>query len=204
MTEELRALFYERLNLNLLSFEMQEYFLKVMNNYMKHGRTYEYVESTLDRLLNFFEAIGIGNMECAIILMNFPTILNIVDELYEKYLFLGILENEDNTFRRHKFFSKTKDYRTCLNTIYARYKLCMECGYEDIKWNTLVHATDTEFAKIFVYSTYRKPYQRFTTVQEVNKYMETIDVSDLNIDRFKELPVNREIVEKYEGKRRTM
>lgn len=202
MSEQLRELFYSKLDLQYLSPAMQKHFLDVMKSYIKHGRTFEYISSTLERLLFFFRAVGIGNVEVAIILTNFPAILNIVDELYPKYVFLGIIENEDNSFRRHKFFSKTKDYRVSLEKMYARYRLCMEAGYDDIKWNTLVHASDTEFAKIFIVSTYKKPYHLFQTVEQVNDWLTNVDMSELNIDEFKALPVNEEIVENYEGKRR--
>lgn len=203
MNEQLRELFYKKLDLMYLSAETQKHFLDIMDGYIKHGRTFEYISSTLDKLLYFFRAIGIGNIETAIILTNFPSILNIVDELYSKYLFLGILENEDNSYRRHKLFSKTKDYRVSLDKMYARYRLCMEAGYEDIKWNTLVHASDSEFARIFVESTYKKPYQLFQDIEQVSKWLSSIDISELDIEEFKSLPVNEEIVEKYEGKRRT-
>ncbi len=204
MTEELRILFYEKLNLGLLSSDVQTDFFKAMDTYLSHGRTYEYVVEKLDCLLEFLEAIGIGSMECAIILINFPAILNIVDELYPKYLFLGIIENEDNSYRRKKFFSKTKDYRVSLHKIYARYVVCKKCGYEDIKWNTLVHATDAEFAKIFVVGTYRKPYQFFSSVEEVIDFLGNVDISELDIDQYKDLDVNKEIVARYENKGKTM
>lgn len=202
MNDEFKTLFYKKLDLQYLSLETQQHFLDVMECYIKHGRTYEYIASRLDRLLFFFAAIGIGNVEVSIILTNFPSILNIVDELYSKYLFLAVIENDDNSFRRHKFFSKTKDYRVSLEKMYARYRLCMEAGYEDIKWNTLVHASDNEFAKIFVEGTYIKSYQIFQTVEQVNEWLSNVDINDLNIDEYKVLPVNEEIVEKYEGKRR--
>lgn len=202
MSEQLRELFYDKLGLQYLSQETQKHFFDVMEMYIKHGRTYDFISSTLDRLLFFFRAIGVGNIEVSIILTNFPGLLNIVDDLYSKYLFLGIIENEENSFRRHKFFSKTKDYRVGLAKMYARYRLCMEAGYEDINWNALVHASDNEFAKMFIESTYRKPYQLFQSVDQVNDWLASVDISELNLEEFKSLPVNKEIVEKYEGKRR--
>ncbi len=202
MTEEMKNLFYEKLDLEHLNPTTQQYFLKVMSDYIKHGRTYEYIEEKLDRLLFFFECIDIGTTECTIILMNFPGILNIVEELYPKYLFLGILENEDNTFRYHKFFSKTKDYRVGLHKIYARYVLCQIADYPEIRWNTLVHATDSEFAKIFVMGKYKKPYQIFESVEQVLEALECVNFDTLYIDDYKELPVNKELVEKYENKAR--
>lgn len=199
---EFEKLFYDKLNLSSLSEAMQQYFLKLMNIYLKHGRSYEYVAANLDKLIDFFEGIGIGRVECAIILMNDFSLINSINELYDKYLFLGILENEDNTFRKHKFFSKTKDYRVSLNTMYARYKLCLEAGYGDINWNIIVHSTDNEFVKRFITSTYRKPYQIFESPEQVSNWLASVDMSDFDIEEFKSLAVNEEIVEKYEVQRR--
>ncbi len=204
MTKELAQLFIDRLNLDLLSKDTQTHFYDVMTRYMSHGRTYEYVVRSLDKLLEFFDIIGINRIEAVIVISNDPALLNNVDSLYDKYLFLGIIENEENTFRNHKFFSKTRDYRVSLDTMYKRYRFCLESGYNDIKWNTLVHATDNEFAKIFVESTYRKPYQKFDTLQSALEYIGSLEYPAIDIEEFKNLEVNREIVEKYEGKRRTM
>lgn len=205
MLEEVGNVFYEKLGLANLSEQMQQYFDKALKVYMSHGRTYEYVVSCLDRLLEFFEAIGIGRIECAIILMNDFTLLNTVNELYDKYIFLGVIENGDNTFRNHKFFSKTKDYRTSLAKMYARYRLCLEAGYDDINWNILVHSSDNEFTKRFISSTYRKPYQMFDSPNQVMEWLAQVDINELDLEEFKALPVNKEIVEKYEGeKNRTM
>lgn len=202
MTEELKQLFDEKLNLNLLSVDTQKYFYDVFERYMKHGRTCEFIATNLDILLYFFDAIGINRVEAVIVLANDPSLLNNVRELYNKYLFLGILENDENSFRRHKFFSKTKDYRVSLDKMYSRYKMCLECGYSDIKWNTLVHATDNEFAKIFIEGTYKKSYQLFSSLDQVMKFLEELDVSDFDIEEYKKLPVNEELVARYEEKGR--
>lgn len=202
MTEELKQFFIERLNLDLLSRDTQTHFYDVMSRYMAHGRTYEFVVNSLDKLLEFFDAIGINRIEAVIIISNDPALLNNVDALYDKYLFLGIIENEDNTFRNHKFFSKTRDYRVALDTMYKRYRFCLESGYTDIKWNTLVHATDNEFAKIFVESTYRKPYQRFDTLQSALEFISEVRYPVIDMEEFKNLEVNKELVEIYEKKGR--
>lgn len=201
MFEELKEVFYEKLDLSSLSEQMQQYFFKSLRIYLSHGRTYEYVVTCLNNLLEFFEAIGIGNVECAIILMNDFTLLN-DGNLYEKYIFLGIIENDDNTFRNHKFFSKTKDFRVSLEKIYARYRLCLEAGYTDINWNILVHSTDNEFAKRFITSTYRKPYQIFDSPEQVFDWLSKVDISELDLEEFKTMDVNKEIVAKYESKKR--
>lgn len=202
MTDELKQLFVDRLNLDLLSRDTQLHFYDVMSRYMAHGRTYEFIVSSLDNLLEFFDAIGINRIEAVIIISNDPALLNSVSALYDKYLFLGIIENELNGFRKHKFFIKTRDYRVSLDTMYKRYRFCLESGYNDIKWNTLVHATDSEFAKIFVESTYRKPYQRFSTIQEAMEYIEKVRYPEIDMEPFKNLEVNKELVELYEKKGR--
>lgn len=202
MTEELKQLFADRLNLDLLSRDTQLHFYDVMSRYMAHGRTYEFIVNSLDNLLEFFDSIGINRIEAVIIISNDPALLNNVNGLYDKYLFLGIIENELNGFRKHKFFSKTRDYRVSLDTMYKRYRFCLESGYDDIKWNTLVHATDSEFAKIFVETTYRKPYQRFSTIQEAMEYIEKVRYPEIDMEEFKNLEVNKELVELYEKKGR--
>lgn len=204
MTEELKKLFEDRLNLDLLSKDTQIHFYNIIDRYMSHGRTYDFVVKSLDILLEFFDSIGINRLEAVIVISNDPALLNNVRALYDKYLFLGILENDVNGFRRHKFFSKTKDYRVSLDTMYKRYRFCLESGYNDIKWNTIVHASDNEFARIFVESTYRKPYQRFNNLQEALEYINNVSYPEIDMEEYKELEVNREIVEKYEGQRRTM
>lgn len=59
MTDELKELFIDRLNLELLSRDTQLHFYDVMSRYMAHGRTYEFIVNSLDNLLEFFDAIGI-------------------------------------------------------------------------------------------------------------------------------------------------
>ena len=170
-----------------------------MSRYIAHGRSYEFIETNLDKLLEFFGNIGINRFEAVLVLSNDPSLLNNLNDLYYKYLFLGIIEDEEtNFYRRHKFFSKTKDYRVSLEKMYRRYKMCLDCGYDDIKWNTLVHATDNEFMKIFVIGSYKKPYQLFSSLEDVMKFMESVDVSDFDIEIYKKLSVNEELVANYE------
>ena len=162
MTDDLVHLFNDKLGLNMLSSDTQKYFFDVMERYMAHGRSYEFIATNLDILLEFFDIIGINRFETVIVLSNDPSLLNNVKDLYNKYLFLGVIEDEEsNSYRRHKFFSKTKDYRVSLEKMYRRYKMCLDCGYDDIKWNTLVHATDNEFMKIFVIGSYKKTINYF-------------------------------------------
>ena len=202
MTDNLMDFLNKELCLDSLSEQSRQYFFKVMSDYMSHGRTDEYVCANLSKLLDFFSIIGIGNVESTIILANDPSLLNITDELYQKYVFLGILENEDNTYRYHKLFSKTKDFRVSINKLYARYKLCLKAGYPDINWNILVHSSDKEFAQRFVMGTYRKPYQVFNSCEEVIEWLGAVSMEEVDIEEFKELPVNKELVEKYEKKGR--
>ena len=56
MTEELKQLFDEKLNLNLLSVDTRKYFYDVFERYMKHGRSCEFIATNLDILLYFFDA----------------------------------------------------------------------------------------------------------------------------------------------------
>ncbi len=200
-------MFYKKLFLNQCSPETQKSFLVAITRYLDHGRkdeingrTLEYVEKQLDKLLLFLESIGCTLEDAVTILINMPTILNTVDVLYDKYLFLGVLENEDNTFRKNKLVNKTKDYMVGLPKIYARYRLICESGYDKVNWNNLVHSSDKEFASIFMHGKYDKSYQMFDRQDQVANWLASIDINELNIEEVKHWPINEEIVMRYEGK----
>lgn len=212
MSEEFRNLFYSKLSLNELSPEEQSRFIYAMNKYLDHGRTgdkingrtIEFIEDRLNNLINLFEAIGLTSYEMVRTISNFPSILNNIDELYNKYVFLGLIENEENTFRKNKLINKTRDFMTSYNTIIARYTLACYTGYNNINWNLLVHSTDSEFASIFIFGTYKKPYQRFLNEKQVNAWLATVDINSTDLEYYKNLKVNEELVSKYEGKSRQL
>ena len=209
MEKEFKDLFYEKLNLYDLPFKMQSDFFISMTNYLNHGRTtkvngrtIEFVSEKLDKLLEFLCALDFSYEDIVHIITIYPEILNTVDSLYEKYLFLGIVENIENNVRRTKLYNRPKDFMVGLNKMYARYKLIIESGYNNVTWNSLVHASDREFARIFVGGSHKKPYRIFNNELGVLDYLANVDISELNIDKYKELSVNEELVSKYEGKGR--
>lgn len=215
INDEFKDLFYKKLKLATLSFEVQSKFLASITRYLSHGRkedvingrTYEFVNNKLDKLLNLLYAIGYNDAECVQIITNLPSLLNSVDDLYGKYLFLEIVENDENSFRRDKLLNKTKDFMVGLQKMYARYRLICESGYDKIRWNSLVHASDREFASIFVLGTYDKPYQMFSDETEVDEWLSRISLDDLDLEEVKKSPFNEELVAEYEeieGKRRNL
>ncbi|MDE5889095.1 MAG: hypothetical protein K2H20_03650 [Bacilli bacterium] len=207
LSSEFVEMFYRKLHLSQCSIEQQEKFLISVTRYLDHGRkeeingrTLEYVERQLDKLLKF-----LGSIECTIedavtIMTNMPSLLNTVDVLYDKYLFLGVVENEENTYRKDKLVNKTKDFMVGLPKIYARYRLVCESGYGKANWNNLVHSSDKEFASIFICGKYNKSYQLFDGYEGVMSWLADVDYSDLDIEEIKHWTINKEIVEKYEGK----
>lgn len=118
--------------------------------------------------------------------------------LYVKYLFLGVLENEENSIRKGKFIHKTKDYMVSLSKMFARYSLIKYSGYNVVNWNNLVHASDKEFFSIFVRKQKSKSYQIFSNTEEVKNWLEQVSINDLDLNMIKSLEVNREIIAKYE------
>ena len=207
MNKEFKDLFYEKLHLGSLSFKEQSDFFVSMSNYLNHGRTgeingrtFEYVSNRIDKLLEFLYVLDFNQNEVVHIITLYPNILNIVDNLYEKYLFLGEIENLDNEVRRNKLLNKPRDFMIGLNKMYARYRLIIESGYNSLTWNSLVHVSDREFCKIFIPSRYNKPYQMFDNELQVLDYLANVDINDLDMDYYKELSVNEELVRRYEGK----
>ncbi len=204
---EFLNLFYRKLDLGTMPQDVQTSFLASITRYLDHGRkdeingrTVGFVSKQLDSLINLLECIGFSKQEIVQVITNLPSILNTVDDLYHKYLFLGILENETNDFRKGKLLYKTKDFMVGLTKMYARYRLIEESGYDTFRWNSLVHASDKEFASIFVKGAYDKPYQLFEAEGGVYEWLKKVDINDLDIDEIKRMPVNEELVVKYEGK----
>lgn len=207
MKEEFKNLFYEKLDLADLDYKEQSDFFISMTRYLSHGRTEEingrtlnYVSERIDKLLEFLFALDFSLRECVLIITRHPEILNGVESLYEKYLFLGLVENMDNTVRKSNLFSRPRDFMISLNKMYARYKLIIESGYNNVTWNSLVHASDREFCKIFVEGSHHKKHQLFDNELQVLDYLVSVDINELDIDKFKEMTVNEELVRRYEGK----
>jgi len=207
MKKEFKNLFYEKLDLADLDYKEQSDFFISMTRYLSHGRTEEingrtlnYVSERIDKLLEFLFALDFSLRECVLIITRHPEILNGVESLYEKYLFLGLVENMDNTVRKSKLFSRPRDFMISLNKMYARYKLIIESGYNNVTWNSLVHASDREFCKIFVEGSHHKKHQLFDNELQVLDYLVSVDINELDIDKFKEMTVNEELVRRYEGK----
>ncbi len=206
MNDAFKELFNSKLKLKELDVGLQKEFLQAISKYLDHGRkdeingrTLGFVLKQLDSLTTFLDSVGYNNEEMVRIITNLPTILNTVDDLYNKYLLLGVLENyQKNDLRREKLLNKTKDFMVGFNKIYARYKLVCESGYERLSWNVLVHASDREFCSIFVRGTYKKHYQMFSNPTEVMKWLESVDSSEFDIESAKNWEVNKELVGRYE------
>lgn len=164
MNNEFKDLFNNKLGLASLDIHLQKEFLVAISHYLDHGRkeeingrTFGFVLKQLDSLILFLESVGYTNEEMVRIITNLPSILNTVDDLYKKYLLLGILEDpRKNNLRKEKLLNKTKDFMVGFNKIYARYKLVCETGYERLSWNVIVHASDREFCSIFIQGVYKK------------------------------------------------
>ena len=212
MPSEVAMLFEKKLHLSSIGETLKNKFLLVMSKYLEHGRTegviegrtYEYLDRHLSELILLMDAIELSNEEKVIVLTNMPSLLNTSSDMITKYLLLGVLENEDNTYRKKKLINKTNEYRIGLKKLYGRYVLATHAGYPEINWNLLVHSSDFEFAKRFVRASYYKPYQMFRDVEEVYAYLDRIDVSNIDIDEIMSWDVNRELVDKYGERKRKM
>ena len=202
MDKEFKNLFYEKLLLSDMSFKEQSDFLTSMTNYLSYDRTVDFVSEKLNKLLEFLCALDLNEKDAVRILTKYPALLNNVDDLYEKYIFLGYIENLDNTIRINKLLNNPKDYVVGLGKIYARFVLIQESGLDDYSWNALVHMSDREFCKLFVVTTKKKSYQMFENELQALDYLANVDVKEIDLSKFKEMTVNEELVRKYEGKTR--
>ena len=209
MPSDVAILFQNKLKLNTVDSKLQIVFAESIRRYLEHsrrdgvveGRTYQFLEQHLNELTMFFDAIELSTEERIIVITNMPSIINTSSDILSKYLLLGAIENEDNSFRRRKLVEKTNDFRIGLKKLYGRYVLATEAGYPDINWNLLVHSSDREFSSRFIKSKYSKKYQFFENEEQVLKYLDEIPFEGFNIEMLKSWDVNREIVEYYEEKR---
>ena len=200
MNKEFKDLFYEKLLLSDLSFKEQSDFLTRITNYLSYGKTIEFVSEKLNKLLEFLYALDLNNGDVVRILTKYPGILDIVDDLYEKYLFLGNIENLDNSIRISKLLNSPKDYVMGFSKLYARYTLIKESGLNDYSWHTLVRLSDREFSRLFILKEKKKDYQIFDNELQVLDYLSRVDINRLDLSKLKEMTVNEELVRKYEGK----
>ena len=212
MPSEVATLFEKKLHLSSVGEALRNKFLLVMSKYLEHGRTegviegrtYEYLDRHLSELILLMDAIELSNEEKVIVLTNMPSLLNTSGDMITKYLLLGVLENEDNTYRKKKLINKTNEYRIGLKKLYGRYVLATHAGYPEINWNLLVHSSDEEYAKRFVKGAYYKPYQMFSSIEDVYAYVDKVGLEGLDIDEIMSWDVNRELVDKYGERKRKM
>ena len=213
MPTDIGMLFERVLHLSTLSDSTKNAFYVSMRKYLEHGRheghvegrSIEYLEKHLNELMLLMDALELTNEERVQILTNMPSLLNTSKDMITKFLLLGCLENEDNTFRKKKLINKTNDYRIGLKKLYGRYIVASNASYPEINWNLLVHSTDVEYAQRFVKGAYYKPYQMFETVEDVLKAVDEVSLDSLDVNEIMSWDVNREIVDRYgERKNRKM
>lgn len=210
MPIEVVHLFEKHLHINRVDEDLKIRFLLSMNKYLEHGRnsgiiggrTYDYLDKHLTELMLLLDALSLSYEEKIIVLSNMPTLLNTSSDMITKYLLLGVLENEDNTFRKNKLINKTNDFRIGLKKLYGRYMLAVHARYPNINWNLLVHSTDVEFALRFCKNAYNKPYQIFNNVEEVLEYVDNVSLETLDVDEIISWDVNRELVDRYGERKR--
>lgn len=204
INEELLEIFNEKLDISKMPNDIVAHFLYAISKYLHHstndtigGRTTNFLKDKIDKIVNLYTLIGIQKIEIVKAITNFPQLLNIADVLYAKYLLLGVIENKDNTVHKQNFINNSKDLMISLSMMYSRYKLICYSGYNKFTWNSLVHSTENEFARIFTKGIYKKPYQVFANIDQAKIWLENSEF-DFDLEEFKNLDVNKEFVEKYE------
>ena len=215
--QEVIDLLNNNLNVAVLDSELLGDFLYSLSVYLKHarksdkmgGRTDDFLKEHFVELVNTLRAFEYNDNEIITIIGKIPSLINVSSDVYPKLLLLGVIENGNNEVRKEKLLSKPKDFMVGLSKVYARYKLISESGYNTYTWNSLVHATDKEFASIFVYKTdgvkqirNRKPHQIFDSVEQVEDWLSKVDLSEFDIEQYKDMDVNKEFVARYGQKTR--
>ena len=205
-TNQIENILLKELNLSeiLDPTALEEFYLKFIP-YIKHGRdtdevtgrTPETIEKDLVNYINFCKIINLTDIEIITSIKNFPAIIREANEkLVDKYVLLSVVENEDNTIRKTNLINRPEDYIVDIKVIYARLMLMRNLSYP-ISWNSLVKASQTDFAKIFVKSKHKKAHKVFDSESELASYklkqMYPIDYEFINLLR--ELEINKMFIE---------
>lgn len=206
MPSEINSYLADKLKLDKIDDSLRDRFIDSMIKYMEHGRkagviegrSIDFLDKHLTELIKLLDVVGLTLEEKIVVLTNLPSLINTSADMVKKYLLLGIIENDNNTFRKDKLINKTNDFRIGLKKLWGRYTLVTNVGYPNINWNILVHASDKEFAKIFVKGAYYKPYQHFGSVEEVLDYVNNVTLEGFKLEEIMCWDVNKELVEKYD------
>ena len=111
--DEIERMLFSKLNLkeyltddNLVDFyESFIPYIKHSRNEEVSGRRPETLEKYIDRFISFSNIIDLSNMEVIEILKKHPSILH-DEDFINKYIFLSVIENENNTLRKTKLIEK--------------------------------------------------------------------------------------------------
>ena len=191
----LEHVLFEELDLNnTLTIEGRLAFFKNFMKYLQHNRSEEIKGRTPESLRNNIRAFELGFTlkDIIIILKISPSILNIsIESLRDKYALMGLIDDHSHYLRKTKLILCPDDYRVSNELIYARYMLMKTLDYPNINWSNMIHASEKEFAKIFVKKEggYNKPYKVFSSTEELTRE---------NLLRM--FPYDREFVSKLRSK----
>lgn len=174
--DEIEKILLSKLNLKeALDDESLIEFYESFIPYIKHsrieeisGRRPETLEKYINRFINFSNSIGLSNYDVINILKKHSSILH-DEEFINKYIFLSVIENENNTLRKTKLIEKPRDFRIGLETLYSRYLLMKDLEYPDINWSNLVHDSHYEFSKKFIKVKTYKKYKIFDSLEDISE-----------------------------------
>ena len=187
----LEHVLFEELDLNnTLTIEGRLAFFKNFMKYLQHNRSEEIKGRTPESLRNNIRAFKDFCFELGFTLKDI--ILNIsIESLRDKYALMGLIDDHSHYLRKTKLILCPDDYRVSNELIYARYMLMKTLDYPNINWSNMIHASEKEFAKIFVKKEggYNKPYKVFSSMEELTRE---------NLLRM--FPYDREFVSKLRSK----
>ncbi|PWL41105.1 MAG: hypothetical protein DBY43_05785 [Clostridiaceae bacterium] len=176
----LEHVLFEELDLNnALTIEGRLAFFKDFMKYLQHnrseeikGRTPESLRNNIRTFKDFCFELGFTLMDVIHILRMSPSILNVsIESLRDKYALMGLIDDHSYHLRKTKLILCPDDYRVSNELIYARYMLMKTLDYPIINWSNMVHASEKEFAKIFVKKDggYNKPYKIFSSTDDLTR-----------------------------------
>lgn len=128
---------------NLNEEDLKKFYDKVIPNLMKYN-----VEVKVKPFYDFAKSLGLSDLEIInFIRINVQVLTDIGFKAFvKKYIFLSVIENENNTQRIRHMKKTPKDFKITLDKLYSKYCYMKEKGVE-INWSTLVRQKDDKLIK---------------------------------------------------------
>lgn len=113
------------------------------------------IELAIDNMINFFDNINLTKRDIIEAFKNNYSFINVfLDKNFiDKYILLSVVENENNTVRKHALIHHSKRFRITLEELYARYVM-IKLKNRELSINSMLETNYNAFIDSYIRKTY--------------------------------------------------